>query len=390
MTTRLFSLILFVCLFASQGFGQGIDFFHGTWDEALELAKKDGKVIFVDAYTTWCGPCKRMAKNTFPDPKVGAFFNENFVNMKIDMEKPAGRKFQSKYPVQAFPTLYWIGADGETVHRQKGAQDAVTFLKLGMHILSKVDFSKDFATEYEAGNREPQLIYDYVKALNKSKKSSSLIANEYIRSQDDLTTDFNLNFILEAVTEADSRIFDLLISNKNAIIALNSKEAVDAKILNAANATVKKAVEFEAESLLDEAKNKVKANVPKKYAGFALESDLYFHKAQGNSDQYRKCCKEYAKKQIGDDAKGLHDLAVSLYESFNYDNDAMKDAEKFAKKAAENGNEMNYYVTYATILNNNGKQDLAIKSAEQALSLVLENDRRTKMKIEKMIDKLKS
>ncbi len=389
MGIRLFSIVLLSFLFVSQSFAQGIDFFHGTWDEAMELAKKDGKVIFVDAYTTWCGPCKRMAKSTFPDPKVGEFFNANFVNMKIDMEKPMGRTFQRKYPVQAFPTLYWIGPDGETVHRQKGAQDAVNFLKLGKHVISKVDFSQDFAKEYEKGNREPQLVFDYVKALNKSNKSSVLVANEYIRSQDDLTSDFNLNFILEATTEADSRIFDLLVENKSKIIALNSTEVVEDKIISAANATVKKAVEFEAESLLDEAKAKVKANAPKKYAGFALESDLYFHKAQGNSEQYRKCCKEYAKKQVGDDAKGLHDLALSMFESFNYDADAMKDAEKFAKKAAENGKQIDYYITYAAILNKNGKQDLAVKSAESALSLA-GNDRAAKGKIERMIKKLKS
>lgn len=389
MVTRLFSIVLLSFLLVSQGFAQGIEFFHGNWDEAMELAKKDGKVIFVDAYTTWCGPCKRMARNTFPDPAVGEFFNANFVNMKIDMEKPMGRAFQNKYPVQAFPTLYWIGPDGETVHRQKGAQDAVNFLKLGKHVLSKVDFSRDFAMEYEKGNREPQLVFDYVKALNKSNKSSVLVANEYIRSQDDLTTDFNLNFILEATTEADSRIFDLLVENKSKIVALSSAEIVEEKIISAANATVKKAVEFETESLLEEAKEKVKAHASKKYAGFALESDLYFHKAQRNSEQYRKCCKEYAKKQIGNDAQGLHDLAVSIYESFNYDTDAMKDAEKFAKKAAENGKQIVYYLTYATILDKNGKQDLAIKSAESALSLV-EDDRMTKGKIERMIKKLKS
>jgi hypothetical protein len=330
-----------------------------------------------------------MAKSTFPDPKVGEFFNENFVNMKIDMEKPMGRTFQRKYPVEAFPTLYWIGPDGETVHRQKGAQDAVNFLKLGKHVLSKVDFSRDLAKEYEGGNRDPQLIYDYVKALNKSNKSSVLVANEYIRSQDDLTTDFNLNFILEATTEADSRIFDLLIDNKSKIVALNSIEAVEEKILKAAETTVKKAVEFEAESLLDEAKEKVKAHAPKKYAGFGLESDLYFHKAQGNSQEFRKCCKEYAKKQIGNDAKGLHDLARSMFESFNFDADAMKDAEKFAKKAAENGKQIEYYMTYASILDKNGKQDLAVKSAESALSLA-ENDTATKGRIERWIQKLKS
>ncbi len=385
---RILTIILFSVLFSLTGFAQGIDFFHGSWDEALDLAKKDGKVIFVDAYTTWCGPCKRMAKNTFPDAAVGEYFNANFVNMKIDMEKSEGKKFKGKYPVQAFPTLYFIGPDGEVVHKQKGAQDAVNFLKIGKHVMGKVDFSKDYAEAYEAGDRDPQLVFDYVKALNKSKKSSVLVANEYIRSQKDLTTDFNLNFILEAVTEVDSRIFDLLIEHKSKIVALHSPAIVQEKILVACDATVKKAVEFEAESLLEEAKAKVKANAPKKYQGFALESDLYFHKAQGNSEKYRKCCKEFAKKQIGDDAKALHELAVSLFESFDYDADAMKDAEKFAKKAVDNGEELEYVLTYASILSNNGKKDLALKSAQSAIKLV--KDQSGKAKVERLIRKLKS
>ncbi len=385
---RIITSIIFFCLFTTQVIGQGIEFFHGSFDEALEMAQKEGKVIFVDAYTTWCGPCKRMSKSTFPDPSVGAFFNENFVNMKIDMEKAEGRKFKAKYPVQAFPTLYFIGGDGEVVHRQKGAQDAVNFLKIGKHVYSKVDFSRDYAKLYEDGDRDPQLIYDYVQALNKSKKSSSKVANEYIRTQDDLTSDFNLNFILEATTEADSRIFDLLVENKKAIVALNSKDAVDDKILKACEATVKKAVEFEAESLLVEAKSKAKASIPNRYQGFALESDLYFHKAQGNSDEYRKCCKEYAKKQIGDDVAALHELAVSLSESFEYDQDAMKDAEKFAKKAADNGDKVDYVLTYASILKKNGKTDLAVKSAESAIEHV--TDQTDKVRLERLLKKLRS
>jgi len=197
-----------------------------------------------------------------------------------------------------------------------------------------------------------------------------------------------LNFILEATTEADSRIFDLLINHKSAIAALNSNEQVDAKILKACEATVKKAVEFETESLLNEAKTKLKANLPKKYQGFALESDLTFHKAQGNSEEYRKCCKDYVKKQIGDDAKALNELALSLYQSFNYDASAMKDAEKFAKKAVDNSEEVDYIITYASILDKNGKKDLAVKSVESAYELV--KDQSDKAKIEKLLRKLKS
>ena len=69
-----------VVFFALIGFvaAQGIEFFHGTWVEALAEAKKQEKPIFVDAYTTWCGPCQMMSKNVFTHADVGAFFNENF------------------------------------------------------------------------------------------------------------------------------------------------------------------------------------------------------------------------------------------------------------------------------------------------------------------------
>ena len=57
---------------------QGIEFEHGTWAEALAKAQKEDKMIFVDGYAVWCGPCKMLAKNIFPQESVGKFFNENF------------------------------------------------------------------------------------------------------------------------------------------------------------------------------------------------------------------------------------------------------------------------------------------------------------------------
>ena len=78
-------LFLFTSFFQLKA--QGIEFFKGTWEEALAEASAKEKLIFVDAYAVWCGPCKRMAKNVFTQDKVGEFFNKNFVNMKIDMEK---------------------------------------------------------------------------------------------------------------------------------------------------------------------------------------------------------------------------------------------------------------------------------------------------------------
>ena len=68
----------------------GIVFTAVSWSDALEKVKAAHKYIFVDAYASWCGPCKMLKATTFKNKEVAAFFNENFINLSIDMEKGEG------------------------------------------------------------------------------------------------------------------------------------------------------------------------------------------------------------------------------------------------------------------------------------------------------------
>ena len=97
--------------------GQGIEFFDGSWDEVLAEAKKKRRLVFVDAYTTWCGPCKMMARNTFTDSGVGEFHNENFINYKFDMEKGEGLELSVLYDVKVYPALLFVDSEGNLLHR---------------------------------------------------------------------------------------------------------------------------------------------------------------------------------------------------------------------------------------------------------------------------------
>lgn len=101
--------------------GPGISFEGMDLEKAKKEAKKTGKLIFIDAYTDWCGPCKRMAATSFKDPSVGDLFNENFVNIKIEMEKDAdGPEVARLYRVVAYPTLLIIDANGKLVKQTMG------------------------------------------------------------------------------------------------------------------------------------------------------------------------------------------------------------------------------------------------------------------------------
>src|SRR3954466_7010602 len=110
------TLILLSSLSIQQSFADGIEFIHDKkFQEILDLAKAQNKLVFIDCYTSWCGPCKRLAASVFPDPEVGAFFNSTFINTKFDMEKEEGPSIAGKYSIRAYPTLLWLDGDGKVV-----------------------------------------------------------------------------------------------------------------------------------------------------------------------------------------------------------------------------------------------------------------------------------
>ncbi len=363
MKQLIFSLlVLFAATSVQAG---GIDFFQGTWEEALEKAKKEDKLIFVDAYTTWCGPCKRMSKQVFTQDAVGEFYNKNFIAMKIDMEKLPGKKFQRKYPVSAFPTLYYIDGDGKVAHVTKGGKNPEQFIQLGQMAMKKNDKSGDYEADYKEGKRDYDLVYNYVKALNKAGKPSLKIANDYIKSQEDLTTEENLKFILEATTEADSRIFNLLTQHKAAIVALTSEAEVNDRIEAACARTADKAIEYKYYDLITEATAKLRANEPEKADVFELTQAMRYHAADQEPAAYLKSADALA-KIYKKDFQNLHKLAITVAKEYGKNPQALKQAEKYAKSAASSGTDIAYYFTQAQLLKKMGKSKDAIKVAEKA------------------------
>ncbi|MNK19606.1 thiol:disulfide interchange protein precursor [compost metagenome] len=101
-----------------------------TWTTVLEKAKKENKIIFLDAYATWCGPCKQMDQETYTNQAVADFYNANFINVKYDMEKGEGAMLADRYYVSAYPNLVFINPDGVLLHKGVGFIAANEFLAL--------------------------------------------------------------------------------------------------------------------------------------------------------------------------------------------------------------------------------------------------------------------
>ncbi len=110
---------------------QGIDFSGITFEEAKAKAIENNQLIFVDAYTTWCGPCKQMAATSFKNDEVAELFNDKFINLKIDCEEETqGVQFAKDYKIKAYPTLLIINGEGTVVKRVIGYHSASELISL--------------------------------------------------------------------------------------------------------------------------------------------------------------------------------------------------------------------------------------------------------------------
>lgn len=163
--------MLTVCLLAAGlatiAQEKGIDFIENKpWKEVLQLSAEKKKLIFLDCYTTWCGPCKAMAKDVFPLPEVGEFMNANFVNVKQDMEKGEGVDLNKKYKkfIPGYPTYLIINAEGQVVHQVSGYNAAEKFIAKMKDGLSEKSWMA-MAAKYEKGQRDWLFIQHYFIAL---------------------------------------------------------------------------------------------------------------------------------------------------------------------------------------------------------------------------------
>jgi len=359
----------FLILLSLSVNAQGIEFFEGTYEEALAQAQAEEKLIFVDAYATWCGPCKRMSKNVFTHPEVGEYYNQAFIALKLDMEKPEGRKFGQDFPVRAYPTLFYINEKGELLKKVVGGKSVEQFLALGQEIAGSYDRSGDLAELYENGERDFDVVLKYVSALNNANKSSTKIANDYLREEKELSSEQRAEFLYEAMTSADSRLFTLFIKDRTAIESLVGNEKVEDKIKEACWKTIDTAIEFDSPDLLSEAKAKMSHHLKSQSKAFGFDADYEYAKSQADLTLLKTAALEVAKNNAKKDAERLHDICNELLNYKGIDRSVSEVSEKIAKMAVDEEKSANYMFTYSKILLENNKQKKAMKAAQKAIEL---------------------
>ncbi|MBL0046884.1 MAG: thioredoxin family protein [Bacteroidetes bacterium] len=344
-----------------------IPFQKGTLKDALQLAATEKKMVFVDAYTTWCGPCKWMAKNVFTDEKVIQFYEANFICLKLDMEKGEGIEFAKKYDIHAYPTFVFLNSGGTKIHQACGSKEAADFIIDGKNALNPETQLYTLKKNFDSGDRDFKKLKSYAQLLMAANMDGKEVMNELLKNPE-----------TENLLSADG--FDLLanfseLRNSSFSFLIRNREKFKGII------GIEKWNTFISSLFAEEARAAAKKNTPEKLQ----EASLFASKHEiENADELSWLMKwEYAqvtKKDLFEiaeqyiptykltDANELNNAAWIIFE--NYDEPAkLEIAAKWAQVSVELKQDFANTDTYANLLFKLGRLEEAKEAAMKSIDI---------------------
>lgn len=210
---------------------QGINFEEGNFKSVLAKAKKENKLVFVDAYTVWCAPCRLMAKNIFPLKSVGDYYNSNFINIKMDMEKGEGKVIAKKYNITSFPTYLIVNGDGETIHRSGSSSSEQEFLQFGKDSQDPDRQYPLIKKKFEKGNNDPEFLLNaanvFFKGGDRALAIDALDQHFQQKQTNDLTRDEINTIITFIYNHMSEKYYTFFLERKEDILKVISPASYD-------------------------------------------------------------------------------------------------------------------------------------------------------------------
>ncbi|MEH0157699.1 thioredoxin domain-containing protein [Limibacter armeniacum] len=216
-------VLVFICLFIciqSTVHAQGIHFEKISLEDAMAKAKAENKLVFIDFYTVWCGPCKILAKQVFPLESVGKLYNREFVSIKLDAEKE-GKAAAKKYDVYSYPTLLFVDGDGKAVYKDTGSMGVDDFIALGKKAVESVN------SEYSL---------EKLQALYPEKQNDERFLKVYFKKMIEYGQDPSDGIekwlaVQTEIKENDVDMMEFLMNNrKHLLVAGKAEEILDANM----------------------------------------------------------------------------------------------------------------------------------------------------------------
>jgi len=359
------------------GFTQNrsITFIEKPWSALLSQAKDQKKMIFMDAYTTWCGPCKWMAANMFTNDTIADYYNKTFICAHFDMEKGEGLQLAKTYQVRAYPTLLFINPAGEMVHTRVGAPQKIRdYLEMGEIALTPGEGFSACVKKFQEGDRDPKFIMKYLERLQGAYMPVNEPLKLYFSSQKepDLLNRNNWEMIYQYVTDIDSPVFVYLLKHQKEYEKLYTADSVNSKIFNVflqslSNMARSRTFTIENYNLL---KQKIKASGYMKADMVIFAGDINLYQMKSEEKKLLDLAYTDLEKYYANDYIMLNGMAWKFFEmatEIKY----LEKAAGWAKKSIALKSTSENNDTYANLMFKLGNKPDAVKYEKAALELAI-------------------
>jgi len=206
---------------------EAIQFQDLPFKDLIAKAKKEKKIVFLDAYTSWCGPCKMMERNVFTQKTVGDYFNANFVNARFDMEKGEGRDIAARYGVRSYPTYLFLNGDGELVSQNFGYMEAGLFVTMAQDVNSPNNKKGSLKERFAKGEKDPEFLINIMKLNSSSDYAFAKQASERYFENRKKTEEFtkdDVGLLLYFLKSTEDKNYKTFVERKADIIRFLPEE----------------------------------------------------------------------------------------------------------------------------------------------------------------------
>ena len=372
-----FLLIFFV--FQLSFSQQSIKFEDSDFTTILAKAKTEKKLVFLDAYAAWCGPCKLMEKNVFTDKTVSDFYNQNFINAHFDMEKGEGPSLAAKYGIRSYPTLLFLNGEGEIVGKELGYMQSQQFLELGKKNNNPNLVNTNLKEEFLKGKLDQPALLNFINLYaSKDPILARQASEKYFANKKDKTfSGEEVNALLNFTQSVDDKNYKVFVANKAGIVELLTEKNYTQfdnylKLMKlVTSATDEKTKTIDDAKILKEGEGLF----PKEELAKSLNLyKLNYYSAHDNFPAYEKAALEYYKNPDEFNSSELLAAASTISEK-SKDVKSLQAAARWAEKVVMSQENYDSTSILATLYDKLGKKEEAKMFAGMAANFAKEENK---------------
>lgn len=369
----------------------GVHFEHAlSWSQVQAKAKAENKYIFMDCFTTWCGPCKHMRNVIFPQAEMGDFFNDKFVNIEVQLDTTSkddghvkswyadAHAIMTRYSIKAFPTYLVFTPDGRVLHRiVGGSNNAKSFIQ---KVRESFDTTKQYytkLTQFEKGRRDSGFLRQFAIQANDAYDLplGMQVTKAYLAGQPNPLTPAALDLIFMYTSRSTDEYFSFLAKHASEISGVLGAGKAETKIrtifLNEG-----RAIRWNDKRVTDwkNYQKKIAATLPAQANEITMRIDIDIYLAKRDWTRFEKVITSYMKqynKQMSNE--DMNSIAWSVFENCS-DMTCVSQILDLSSQL-KHTNEPAFLDTYANLLYKAGKKNEAIGWQQRAVDASPENER---------------